>query len=268
MTAATGGLTLAVTSSTGVMALAIGRPQDPGSAGRLAAVEVVTDRRHAEEIAPRLQELLDRTGVTLADLDRLVVDIGPGRFTGLRVGLATVRALGFALDIPVIGLTSLAILAAGPRLTAAGPRLTAAGPRLTDAGYVIASTDAAGSGAVTASIDARRNEVFQQTFVDGVPVEGPRVGPPDELASLARGVVIGDGVDRYFDHYSNQAATTGIEPIRGVNPDAMVMIALSRGLPGTSGAEVQPLYLREPDAKPNIKIRAGAEASRTTAGAP
>ena len=210
-------------------------------------MEVVTDRRHAEEMGPRLQEVLDAAGVTLADLDRLVVDIGPGRFTGLRVGLATVRALGFALDVPVIGLTSLAVLAAG-----AQPPI-----------------DGGGSRAVTATIDARRSEVFQQTFVGGLAVDRPRVGTPEDLAPLARGLVIGDGVDRYFDLYARSAATTGIEPIRGVRPDATAMIALSRGLPGTVGSEVRPLYLREPDAKPNIRTRAGAdpEASRSTAGA-
>ncbi len=220
------GITLAVTSSTGVMGIALGHV-DEQSAKTLGSVEITTDRRHAEELSPRLLALLDDTGLTLADVDRLVIDIGPGRFTGLRVGLASVRALGFALDRPVVGLTSLTILAAG----------------------------AAGEEPVTAVIDARRAEVFQQTFEAGAPVSEATVGAPENLSAAARGVVVGDGADRYADHYR----TVGeLSVIAGRNPDATVMLELSRGMAGKPGTEVEPLYLRDPDANPNIKTRPGA----------
>lgn len=250
MTGGNDGLTLAVTSSTGVMSLAIGRTDRPGAGvEQLAEVEIVTDRRHAEEISPRLEELLHKADVSLADLDRLVIDVGPGRFTGLRVGLATVRALGFALDLPVIGLTSLAVLAAGQRFGEADSG--AGGDNHLDSD----------PGAVTAVIDARRSEVFQQTFVHGRPVGEPRVASPEALAGEARGVVVGDGVDRYHEQYAEQSALTGIVPIVGVAPRASVMIELSRGLAGRPGTEVEPLYLREPDAKPNIRTRVGSESA-------
>ena len=219
-----GGLTLAVTSSTGVMGLAIGQVSSTEVA-QLAAVEVVTDRRHAEEISPRLQELLVEASVSISDLDGLVVDIGPGRFTGLRVGLASVRALSFALGLPVVGLTSLSILAAGAP---------------------------AGAEMVTAVIDARRNEVFQQSFRAGVPVDEPRVGSADVLAAEAGGVVLGDGYDRYAEAYQ---ASRGRVLVADQNPQAPVMLELSRGMVGKPGTEITPLYLRDPDANPNIKTR-------------
>lgn len=224
------GLTLAVTSSTGVIAAAIGRVDPGADDGLLGVTDVIetriaTDRRHAEELAPRLMELLDRSGHGLADVDRLVVDVGPGRFTGLRVGLATVRALSFALDLPVVGLTSLEILAAS------------------------VTGEIGGSAPVTAVIDARRQEVFQQTFLAGRPGTEPAVGRPEDLARAIEGVVVGDGADRYPEHY-------GMADHRlGRHPTAAAMLALSRGRPGRPGVEVGPRYLREPDAVPNIKTR-------------
>lgn len=232
MTAATGRLTLAVTSSTGVMGLAVGRVSD-GHVGHLGEVVVVTDRRHAEEISPRLQMLLADAGVALRDIDLLAIDVGPGRFTGLRVGLATVRALAFSLDRPVIGLSSLTVLAAGT-----------------------ASEVSNGAGdTVTAVIDARRNEVFQQTFTGGS-ASGPAVvGGAETLAAQARGVVVGDGLDRYLDHYRAAAARTGAIPVTEQNPRAATMLELCRGVDGEPGTSIQPLYLRDPDANPNIKTR-------------
>lgn len=225
------GPALAVTSSTGVMGLAVGH-LDAGGVAVLAEVEVPTERRHAEEISPRLTELLGEAGLGLADLTRLVIDIGPGRFTGLRVGLATVRALGFALDIPVTGLTSLEVLAAGAERQPDG-----------------------GAGPVTAVIDARRSEVFQQPFAGGEPLAPPSVGPPAELATAAAGPAVGDGADRYAELY----AAAGVEVVAGVHPRAATMLALAADRPAVPGTGVHPLYLRDPDATPNIRTRAGAE---------
>ncbi len=219
-------LTLAVTSSTGVMGVALGR-----TAADAIEVEVPTDRRHAEEMSPRLQEVLDQGGVSLQDIERLAIDVGPGRFTGLRVGLATVRALAFALDIPVVGMSSLLVLAAGVSLDDAGQSHT---------------------GPITAVVDARRAEVFQQTFVAGAPVGEPQVGTPEDLASAADGLVVGDGADRYAEHYG---AIAGLTVASGKNPRAAAMLTIAAHQPGMPGIDIAPLYLRDPDAKPNIKTR-------------
>jgi len=228
-----GQLVLAVTSSTGVVSMAIGLQRaaeansaDIDPAKIMAEATFANERRHAEEISPRLQQLLETASVTLADLDKLVVDRGPGRFTGRRVGLSTMRALGFALGLPVVGVSSLDILAAGMRQKS-----------------------------VTAVIDARRDEVFQQCYVDGSAVGEPQVGPALALAPQAIGVVVGDGVDRYHDIYQTQPHLDGIERER--NPDAAVMLSMTQDDHGVDSTEVAPLYLRDPDANPNIKTRRG-----------
>jgi tRNA threonylcarbamoyladenosine biosynthesis protein TsaB len=238
------GLTLAVTSSTGVMGLALGRVADDG-VDLLGQVEIATDRRHAEEISPRMAHLLADAELRMADVERLAVDIGPGRFTGLRVGLATVRALGFALQVPIVGLSSLAVLAAGADSEPGGRP---------------------NPGPVTAVIDARRGEVFQQTFHHGEPVAPATVGDPAELAvaaaayssDSASGRLLGDGLDRYLDLYRPVAEQHGLETLEGRTPKAAVMLELSCGRPGRPGTEIEPLYLRDPDATPNIKTRVGS----------
>ena len=127
---------------------------ESASAGRSVGAQRLLDDVHG---------LLDRAGVTPADLDLIVAGTGPGTFTGLRIGLATARALGFALGVPVRGVSTLAAL------------------------RVPAEVD-------VACIDARRGEVF---------CAGPEIEPqaidPAALASLLPdgATVAGDGAVRY-----------------------------------------------------------------------
>jgi tRNA threonylcarbamoyladenosine biosynthesis protein TsaB len=222
-------LTLAVTSSTAVVGVAVGRFGAPPS--DVVHHEVTTDRRHAEELTPLVVRSLSEAGVSIGEVERLVVDIGPGRFTGLRVGLATVRTIAFAADVPVVGLTSLEVLA-------------------------FAEPDRP----VVAVVDARRAEVFQQRFDGGAdgpfgpcPAEPPIVGPPEDLAAAAAGaVVVGDGADRYAELYADLA---GAEHRPGRAPSAAVMIGAAAGREPLPGREVGPLYLRDPDVQINVKTR-------------
>lgn len=227
-----GALTLAVTSSTGVIGAAVGTVEtsaghgiEPSIVG-LAEIEVATERQHAEELVPRLIDLLDEIGCAMKDVERFVVDVGPGRFTGLRVGLTTIRALAFALDRPVLGCTSLEILAASVP-------------------FECMPSD----GLVTSVIDARRSEVFQQSFVGDRASSAAVVGPPEELAVAAAGLVVGDGVDRYADTYSAFSHRVG------QHPSAVAMLRLSADRTAVRGTEVTPRYLREPDAVPNVITR-------------
>lgn len=208
-------LSLAITSSTSVVGVAIGRP-----GADIVFEEVTTDRRHAEELTPLLERTLRNAGVALGDIERFVVDVGPGRFTGLRVGLATARTLALAVDRPVVGLTSLEVLAA-----------------------------AEDERPVVAVIDARRSEVFQQRFdVDG-PTGPAAVGDPAVLADQSAGaIIVGDGADRYHELY-------GSGVVLGRVPSAAVMISLSAGREARPGPEVTPQYLRDPDVNVNVKTR-------------
>ncbi len=207
---------LAITSSTAVVGVAVA---DSGTV--VAFEEITTDRRHAEELAPMVQRVLAAASLSLADLDTLAVDVGPGRFTGMRVGLATVRSLAFALELPVVGVTSLEILAAGHP-----------------------------GRAVTAVIDARRAEVFQQSFeIDGS-ASPALVGPAEQLAASigSDDVVVGDGGDRYHDLY-------GARLLLGQAPSASVLALLATEREAMPGQSIEPVYLREPDVQINIKTR-------------
>ena len=205
----------------------------------LGTIDVETERRHAEEITPIVRDLLIETATGMRALDRLVVDVGPGRFTGLRVGLATIRAMAFGLDVPVVPLTSLEILAGADDLRSLDG--AAGEPHPT----------------VTAVVDARREEVFQQTYVGAVAVGEPVVGRPEALAPLAAGIVVGDGADRYAAHYR----AAGLDALPARNPTAAAMLALSAGRPGRPGPTIEPLYLRGPDANPNVRTRPTSAAS-------
>jgi tRNA threonylcarbamoyladenosine biosynthesis protein TsaB len=214
-------LTLAVTTSTSVVGVAVGPAGSSG--GSVTANQVLTDRRHAEELTPLLALTLSQAGVGIDAVEVFVVDVGPGRFTGLRVGLATVRALALATGRPVIGLTSLEILAG-------------------------AEPDRP----LVAVVDARRGEVFQQLFGGPCGPSGPAVvGLPAELAPPAVGmVVVGDGGDRYQELYG-----PGLRA--GRSPSAAVMVAMSAGRAAVAGPEVEPVYLRDPDVNINVKTRLG-----------
>ncbi len=211
-------LSLAVTSSTAAVGVAIG----PAGADPASVVHhhLETDRRHSEELTPLIQAALAEAGVAIADVELLVADVGPGRFTGLRVGLATVRTLALAADLPVVGLSSLAVLAA-----------------------------AEDERPLLAVIDARRAEVFQQRFDADGPVDDAVVGRPEDLAAAATGhLVVGDGADRYAELYG--------DGVRGGRvPSAAVMVQLASADQARPGPQVVPAYLRDPDVNVNVKTR-------------
>lgn len=225
-------LTLAVTSSTAVVGVAVVRTLEQASAAEqvgpaeiLAHHHLSTDRRHAEEITPMIQRALADADVHITELDRLAVDVGPGRFTGLRVGIATVRTLAFALSRPVVGITSLEALAA------------------TQSGAT-----------VTAVIDARRAEVFQQRFGPEGPIGEPTYGPPEVLAQAVQAgdFIVGDGADRYPDAYQS---IDGATYVAAVEPMASHVAMLSVTREAVAGPAISPLYLRDPDVQVNIKTR-------------
>lgn len=217
-------LTLAVTSSTAVVGVAL-RTAD----ALLCSEHLSTDRRHAEELTPMIQRVLLAAECTLGDVGRLAVDVGPGRFTGLRVGITTVRTLAFALQIPVVAVTSLEVLALSQ-----GPIREGS--------------------AVTAVIDARRAEVFQQRFGPEGPLDEASYGPPEEMAGRVgpTDVVLGDGADRYAETYG---AVPGASHLVGVEPLAAIVAQISLDRSAVAGSLVAPIYLRDPDVQVNIKTR-------------
>lgn len=183
--------------------------------GSVLAQAVATDRmRHAEQLIELIDRTCTKAGIDLRsrDHDRLIVaGVGPGPFTGLRVGIVTARTLGAALGIEVRGVCSLDVLAA--QVVAAGSA---------EGEFVIAT-------------DARRKEVYWARY-DGAGrrISGPEVSSPDDVPRLP---TFGPATAVYPDRL--QAA--GPELIL----DAGTLAAAGPGLPN---AGLEPLYLRRPDA--------------------
>lgn len=231
-----------------------------GESGVLAAVTVGRGRRHGESIAPAVQFVCACAGVALGELDALAVDVGPGLFTGLRVGVATAKALGFALDLPVVTATSLELLALG------AARAGAAGT---------GHGDGTGDGNATVLVpvvDARRGLLFSARFVvSGGDVE--RVGDeclcsPDELVAELRGLggsgshclCLGDGARRYAELLAGVPGVALGGPAT-VHPDAGVLAELgvrrhAAGL-AVPVAAVEAHYLRQADVRINWEQRIG-----------
>ena len=181
---------------------------------------------HATELLPAISDVMERADVTFGDLDAIAVGVGPGTFTGLRIGVATARALAKANDLPVCGVSSLAALAAG--MTGAS-RLPL--------------------------IDAKRGEVYAALFEAGEERWPPAVLEIDELLERLRDAAInplaaGDGSLRFRDELETAgvAVAPAESPLHVVSAGHLCRRAL--GAPDVAPEQVVPDYLREPDAVP------------------
>ncbi len=241
---------LALESATDLVGAALRRDD-----GAVAERTHVGGRAHAELLAPAVAEVCAVSGVTLADVDALAVDVGPGLFTGLRVGVATAKALGQALGLAVLGVTSLDILAAGA-LEAAGPDRAAR---------------------VVAVVDARRREVFAAAYAFGVagPVDPaevrddrPEALDPDALVAWLDALavdgpvlVVGDGAVRYLPLLAPRpgvdAGLAGL--VAAPSPATLARLAarrLAAGVAPSSPVDLAPDYRRHADARINWEERA------------
>ena len=175
----------------------------------LATATVADQMAHVEQLMPLVSECLDAAGVGAPDLDQLVVGVGPGPFTGLRVGVVTAHVLGFVLRIGLRGVCSLDVLAA--QFVAESP------------------------GEFVVATDAKRREVYWARYSPlGVRVEEPSVSRPSELPRLP---VIGPAADLYADQL------LAVPGPRSMDPG--VLATTGTTLPD---AGHEPLYLRHPDA--------------------
>jgi len=248
---------LAVESATDLVGAALLRPD-----GSVAERSHVGGRAHAELLAPAIEEVCALSGCTLADVDVVAVDIGPGLFTGLRVGVATAKALGQSLGIGVLGVTSLDILAAGARGTA-GPERAAA---------------------VLTVVDARRREVFAAAYRFGSGTGDPdpadvrddrseALDPADvatwlgALTSDGPVLVVGDGAVRYLDVLGPvTGADCGLAAeVSAPSPAVLARLAARRLVAGAvpSGpGELVPDYRRHADARINWEERTPQRSAR------
>jgi tRNA threonylcarbamoyl adenosine modification protein YeaZ len=208
-------LVLAFDTATAAVTVALSEGTSGGVRLR-AESNAVDRRRHAEVLAPAIATVLDEAGVTRADLSAIAVGVGPGPYTGLRVGLVTARALGAVLGIPVHGVCTLDVLAWQSDRTSP---------------FVVAT-------------DARRKEVYWARYdTAGTRAAGPAVGKPAEAAEAAL-PAIGEGALLYADTLAGQ------EPaLPSAAALADLVITRLNGGDGPALVPPVPLYLRKPDAR-------------------
>jgi tRNA threonylcarbamoyladenosine biosynthesis protein TsaB len=186
----------------------------------IASATTVDARRQGELLAPMIAKVMADAGADRKDLTGVAVGVGPGPYTGLRVGLVTARVLGDVLGIPVHGVCTLDIIAAG--------------------------AEPAGQAEFLVATDARRKEVYWARYDSaGRRIRGPEVGPASEIDGAEILPVAGDGGTIYPEAFG--------EPLAPAHPDARVLCEIvARRLSSNSGPDLlpaEPLYLRRPDAR-------------------
>lgn len=187
--------------------------------GRVLSAQVEPMARgHQERLAPLVQKIMAQAGLAFDQLDRIGVTVGPGSFTGLRVGLAFAKGLGAALDAPVVGIGALEALAASRPL-----------------------------GLVFAVIDAKRGQVYLQAFRDGEALMAP-----DALAletAAARLAEFHDGGPVTLIGSGAALLAPGLAGAELVEAEGCDPAVVAR-LAGTRApTPPRPLYLRAPDAR-------------------
>jgi tRNA threonylcarbamoyladenosine biosynthesis protein TsaB len=180
-------------------------------------------RGHAERLMAFIDEALAESGKTLGDVDRIAVTVGPGSFTGIRVGVAAARGFALALAVPAVGISSLAVLAKAARQVHQGQ-------------------------AVFAVMDAKRDEIYGQMFdAAGAAMAEAQAYAVDEARHLASGfdgVVCGSARELLLGEHVDADAPRYLAEI-GV-------VARLGAIADPALGKPTPLYLRGPDAKPQL----------------
>lgn len=213
-----------------------------GQEGVLASFHAARGRRHAETLVPAIKFTCEQAQVELSEIGVIAVDIGPGLFTGLRVGMATAKAMAQALRVPVIGVASLDLLAFAARQS----------PRR-----------------IAAVLDARRGELYHAYYrhaPGGVQRLGDYgLGSPDDVAAdlQATGeetLLVGDGAVRYAATFAGLARTE-LAGTAHAYPSAASLVELAQPRAVREEFvqpwELAPLYLRKADAEVNWETRTG-----------
>lgn len=201
---------LGIESATGRAGVALGTDE-----GVIAGAQVTRGPRHAEVLMPAIDFVFTQAGIAVDDVDAIAVDVGPGLFTGLRVGIATANGLAQSLGKPMIGVCSLDLLAYPLRFAASE---------------------------IVSVIDARRSEVYAARYgvADGElkRVMDPTVLPPAEL-DIGDAVVVGDTL-------ADRGAVFAL-------PSAETLVEIARTLGFQEPSAIVPNYLRKSDAELNAE---------------
>jgi tRNA threonylcarbamoyladenosine biosynthesis protein TsaB len=184
---------------------------------------------HAQQLLPLARAALEQAGATFADLDRVVVGTGPGSFTGLRIGLATARALALAAGAELVGISTLRVLAAGAHVP----------------------------GVVAPILDARRGEVFVAAWAGEQECVSPRALAPEAVAALQPEgwLGVGDGAVRFRSVLEPAGLSIPPDPSPLHRVRATVLAQLGAQADPVPRTAVLPDYQRLPDAELSLRAK-------------
>ena len=199
---------------------------DTARGGILASESVAMVRGHAEALMPLVARVMQDATLEFSELDRIAVTVGPGSFTGLRVGVSAARGIAVAAGKPAVGLTTLAAYAAP---------------------YIAADDQTP----LIAAIDARNDQVYMQLFGSGRPLTQPRLAPlRDAVRAATSGParIVGSAAAMLAAAWpANEPRSAVVDPARAPVIDWVAHL-------GAAAAQAlslpKPLYLRAPDAQP------------------
>ncbi|MFB9658796.1 tRNA (adenosine(37)-N6)-threonylcarbamoyltransferase complex dimerization subunit type 1 TsaB [Glycomyces mayteni] len=189
----------------------------------------IDGRGHVEKLGPFIEACLADAGRTVKDVDAVVAGVGPGPFTGLRVGMVTAAAFADGAGVPVYGVCSLDAIGGNTR------------------------------GRALVATDARRKEIYWAVYEDGVREGEPQVGKPADLPETRADYAIGEGAAKYAAEMPVPAETGAAYP----DLVKLVELAAPRLLADAPTEKLTPLYLRRPDAQPAKDVVPPAAASGT-----
>lgn len=182
---------------------------------------------HVSEVLALMEQALAEAGTELGALGRIGVGVGPGSFTGLRIGVATARGLAHATGLELVPVSTLGALSA-----------------------------AAGPGRVLAVLDARRGEAFTALWEDGRELVAPRAVAPEDLPAAAAGAVlaVGDGALRFRAHLESAGVTVAPEGSTLHRVGAAGLAELAAAATPVERDALLPHYVRSPDAQPRPQL--------------
>lgn len=205
---------------------------ESGSAEPLVAESIPMERGHAEALMPLIDRVVSAVEGGFGALDRVAVTVGPGSFTGIRVGVAAARGIALACNIPVVGVSTLAALAAPLILESTG-------------------------GVIAAAVDARHGNVFIAAFVSGGRVlVAPRIAPVREaVRMLGAGPIRVTGSGAPMLAIEAWAMGLSVDVAGDIVAPDIGYVARLGLLADPETAPPRPLYIKPPDAKPQTASR-------------
>jgi tRNA threonylcarbamoyladenosine biosynthesis protein TsaB len=216
-------LVLAFDTSTTIATVAVARVEERREVLAEISVSGTGSGSSSEALLPAVHSALELCGLGLGEIDLILVGLGPGTFTGIRISAATARSLAFGSGVGVTGGDTLSALAA-PALQALGE-----------------------GESVLSVVDARRGEVFAQRYGKGEPGDILCAVPESLPESMSSALVLGDGAVRYRDKLARLGRIpSDVSPLHRVTAAGMVWAS---DLSPVALDELAPIYVRQPDAE-------------------